>query len=431
MIDIVFNFDNMMSEAIGSKGIEPAAVDSLVPQVRQIHQGLTDLRKLGQLPFCDLPTQETLIDEVIEKAKRAREAFDYFLVLGIGGSSLGASMLTTSLGGDDSSLVVCEFLEYSFWKRKLSQWDLRKILVIVVSKSGKTLETLAAYAWILEKLKEKLGVGYRRHLFFITDPREGPLRQLATVEKVESLSIPPGVGGRYSVLTPAGLFPAACAGVDIRKLMLGAHRMDQRCQKEDPWENPAWMTAILHYLFDRQKNRRIRALMTYGEKLKGYGPWFAQLWAESLGKEKSLTGECLFAGSTPVCAQGPADQHSQLQLYLEGPEDKTVSFFSYEREMDDLMYPESVAHIPEIAFLRGKSAHTLLRAEKEATEQALTESERPNQSILLKEITPDTIGQLLMMAEMETVFAGELYQINPFDQPAVEKIKKHIINKLR
>jgi glucose-6-phosphate isomerase len=407
--DILFEFDNMMAEGVGKTGVKTSELDALKPQLKIIFDGLTDLRKLGQLPFRDLPYHDDITEKVLKKAKEVREKFESILLLGTGGSSLGASFVASALGDRKGpELIVCDHLDASEWKRIASLLKPEKTLVVAVSKSGKTLETLAAFFFFRERFK---------HGLIITDPHEGPLRKIASEEKLDSFDIPPGVGGRFSVLTAAGLFPAACVGVDIQQLLEGARKMDERCKNADLWSNPALMSASLHYLADVKHHRKIRVIMPYGERLKGYAPWFAQLWAESLGKKMSLAGKEIFAGSTPVCAVGPQDQHSQLQLYLDGPHDKTVTFIGVENDAGDMNLSSDLGM---------KSVHQLLEAGRKATEAALTEASRPNQTLLLKELNAHAVGQLLYMAEAETVFAGELYNVNPFDQPAVEKIKQKI-----
>ena len=202
--------------------------------------------------------------------------------------------------------------------------------------------------------------------------------------------------------------------------------MDERCNKEDVWINPGSMLATLHYLADRKRGKGCRVVMPYDDRLKGYTEWFAQLWGESLGKLLSLKGEEIHNGSTPIKALGSIDQHSQLQLYLEGPMDKTVTFISVEDPPNSFRIPEAYRHQAEFTPLLGKSVHQLLTFQRQATEAALLRAGCPNLTIRLKEVSPQTIGQLLYLAEVETVFAGALYDINPFDQPGVETIKKFI-----
>jgi glucose-6-phosphate isomerase len=422
--DLLLDFNNMMSEMIGSTGIEKGEIDSLKAQIQQIFDGLSDLRRLGQMPYRDLPYHEDIALRLIQKAKEVQERFDTILLLGIGGSALGGRFLAESLASRKKpNLIICDHLDASRWKGIVDRVDFQKTFLVVVSKSGRTLETLAAFLFFRERFRERLGEKSKNHLLIITDPREGPLRKIANEEGIDSFEIPPGVGGRFSVLTPAGLFPVACVGGDIQELLAGACRMDERCQTSDPWFNPALMSAVLHYLLDGERGRRMRVVMPYGERLRHFAAWFAQLWAESLGKRMSLKGKEIFAGTTPLAAVGPQDQHSQLQLYLEGPHDKTITIIAGEKEGEDLTLPTD---FQEMSELKGRSLNELLRAERTATVKALSEAGRPNQTILLREINPYTIGQLLYMAEVETVFAGELYNVNPFDQPAVELIKRNI-----
>lgn len=426
--DILLDIHHMMDEG----EIERKRVQSLLPQVQEVFHGLTDLRRLGQLPFRDLPYQN--VQRILEKAEGLRQEFETILLIGIGGSSLGPQLLSQGLALPDRGgpeIVICDTLDPAAWKGIADRLDFKKTLVLVVSKSGKTIETLAALLYFRQCLEERGKKDCKKQIFVITDPHEGPLRKLVSENGFDHLEIPPGVGGRYSVLTPVGLFPAACQGIDVRELLAGAQRMDERCQHKDPWFNPALMSAVLHYLADTEKGKKIRVTFTYGERLKAYGPWFSQLWAESLGKRFSLSGKEIFAGMTPISALGPQDQHSQLQLYLEGPNDKVVTFVAAETERQDLKIPTDPLHISEAAELQGKTVHELLQLECRATALALREAGRLNQTISLREIHPYNLGQLIYFAEVETVFAGELYDVNPFDQPGVEIIKKNIRRLLR
>ncbi|MBI2981183.1 MAG: glucose-6-phosphate isomerase, partial [Deltaproteobacteria bacterium] len=357
--------------------------------------------------------------------------YEAVLLLGTGGSSLGAACLIESLaqngGSEKMRLEIVEDLHPSGWKYLTSSLSPDKTFMIVVSKSGKTIETLAAFLFFRQWMIEALGeAAYRRSVLFITDPNRGPLREIAASEKIETLPVPPGVGGRYSVLSTVGLLPAACVGIEVKSLLAGARRMDERCEKQEVWTNPAMMLAALHYLISRKKGKTIRIVMPYHDRLRGYSSWFAQLWAESLGKRISLKGEEVRAGMTPVRAEGPIDQHSQLQLYLEGPRDKTVTFISVERSGATMKLPRAYENHPELSILGGKDLDALLRMQRQATEAALCDAGCPNLTLGVKEITPDRVGQLLYLAEVETVFTGALYDINPFDQPGVEGIKNYI-----
>lgn len=425
-----------MAETIGPTGIKSSDVDELVPTIRQTYKGLQDLRKLGQLPYRDLPYQEEHLENVRNRAEAIRTEYDNLLILGTGGSSLGAGFLLQALTplapSKQLKIEICEDLQPLTWKRICERFSEGKTFLLVLSKSGKTIETLAAFLFFRKWLIDRGGeTAYRQGVLFVTDPKKGPLRGIAAEEKIETLPVPPGVGGRYSVLSTVGLLPAACGGVNIRLIMEGARRMDQRCQREDVWMNPAVMSAVLHFLADRKGRKRIRVIMPYEILLRSYAGWFAQLWAESLGKQVSLKGEPIRAGSTPVQAYGSLDQHSQLQLYLDGPQDKIVNFLAVEHPIIDYKVPRAYQNYPEFSMLAEQSIYQLLTIQRLATEAALRQAGCPNLTIRMREVNPYTIGQLLYMAEVETVFAGALYDINPFDQPGVELIKNFIRGLLR
>ena len=425
--DLSFDTSGLFQNTIAAEGLSPQLVEEMIPQAREIHQGIQDLKRLGQMPFLDLSSHAEALGEIQKKADEIREYFDHILVLGIGGSALGARWLVEALGKKPTPfLTFCDSISPFVWKKISEKIQQTKTFLVVVSKSGNTLETLAAFSYFQKILKEKEGGNFKKPYLFITDPHEGYLRKVATHENIPSLVIPSGVGGRYSILSPAGLFPAACSGVPLEDLLAGARRMEEKCRTDHLWENPPLLSATLHYLHDIKKKRRIRIHLSYEERLKGYGAWFDQLWAESLGKKFSLKGEELFCGTTAVSALGPQDQHSQLQLYLEGPKDKVVTLIRTAEEAEDVFLPQTIEPDSPVALLKGISVHRLLSLECEATEKTLQEAHRPTQKILLNRLDAHSIGQLIAYSELETVYSGGLYNINPFNQPAVESIKKNI-----
>ncbi|MDO8644195.1 MAG: glucose-6-phosphate isomerase, partial [bacterium] len=353
---------------------------------------------------------------------------DHFVLIGIGGSSLGAETLLKGAAPafGKKKFYLIDHLDSNRVQQVLEEIDPKRTCLCLVSKSGKTFESLATFLIFRKFLKEKLGIGYRRHLVVITDPAEGPLRKMIEEEKLESFAVPPGVGGRFSVLTPAGLFPAAFFGVNLQELLSGGRRMDEFCQREDWMESPAFVSAVIHYLFAVKKKKHMRVVLTYAEALHTYGDWFCQLWAESLGKKFSLNGKPIYAGSTPIPSEGVRDQHSQLQLYLEGPFDKVIDFVTVEKG-NSIKIPEAPASLGESGRqLQKKELRDLAKAEEQATIDALTSEKRPNVSYRLPELNAHSLGQLLLLSEIETVVAGQLWGINPFDQPAVEIIKKNV-----
>ena len=297
--------------------------------------------------------------------------------------------------------------------------DPRKTLFNIISKSGTTAECLANYFIVREALEKKVGPKKAvQHCLIITDASRGYLRELAAKEKIQTFTIPSNVGGRFSVLSPAGLVSAALTGVDILELLEGAETMSRRCNGGSLKENPAAMYAAIHYLY-YQKGKKISVLMPYAQRLKGVGDWARQLWAESLGKKADRRGALVHAGSTLVNALGATDQHSQAQLYMEGPFDKTITFLSVRDTGKKMMIPK----IDKAHYLSGKSLNELLKAEEQATRSALTKAQRPNVTISLSEISPLTLGQLFFFFEMAVAYMAELMNVNAFDQPGAELAK--------
>jgi len=272
-------------------------------------------------------------------------------------------------------------------------------------------------------LEEKLGKEQaRQRIVCTTDPQSGNLLAIAKQEGYKTFFIPSAVGGRFSELTPVGLLPAAFCGIDIDGLLEGAAQMDAMCQADNIYQNPVHMYAALHYLA-MEKGANISVLMPYADGLKLIADWYAQLWAESLGKKYDLGGNIVNAGQTPVRALGATDQHSQVQLYAEGPYDKILTFIGVDEYRETITIPKTYTDMPSLGFLGGITHNELLQTQQLATEYALTKAGRMNMTITIPSITPKTVGQLIYFFEVATAYAGELMGINAFDQPGVEEGK--------
>jgi glucose-6-phosphate isomerase len=252
---------------------------------------------------------------------------------------------------------------------------------------------------------------------FLTDPARGALRAIATEEGIPSLEVPPDVGGRFSVLSPVGMFPALLTGMDARSLLRGAAIMRDRCLSSDILRNPAAMYAFLQWLADSKRGARIHAFMPYSDAMRDFAHWFVQLWAESLGK-MAAAGEP--RGPTPLPAVGATDQHSQVQLFMEGPLDKTVTFVSVQSRSDDMEIPAQGNQGHGLSYLAGHTLAELLDFERRATAGALAARGRPSMTIEMPAVDAYHVGELIMMLEIATVIAGELYGVDPLDQPGVE-----------
>jgi glucose-6-phosphate isomerase len=305
--------------------------------------------------------------------------------------------------------------------------DPRRTVFNVVSKSGSTVETMAQLAIAWRLAGEALGASERRRRFvFTTDPRRGFLRELAAREGVVALDIPEGVGGRYSVLTAVGLFPALAAGIDPEALLAGAASMDDRCRIPHLEENPAAILAAVHYLLDLRKGKSVAVLMPYSDRLRSFADWFCQPWAESLGKARgSLGEERPPVGQTTVRAVGTTDQHSQIQLFLEGPNDKILTLIGVERAPADLpLSSEGITDAGPLGYLRDHTLGEVFRTERIATEMALARAERPTLVWSIPEVGAHALGQLFHVYEVACALAGALHRVNPYDQPGVEEGKQ-------
>jgi glucose-6-phosphate isomerase len=434
-MDIRLDYTNMMASAVGEEhGIRDEELEALRPKAEEIHRHLMKRREGGFLPFYELPFNKKQVDEILPLAEELGERFENVVVLGIGGSALGTLALFRALRplyhnlmsreerGNRPRLFVLDNVDPAGFGEALALLAPERTVFCVISKSGSTVETGCQFMIAQQWVREAVGDPWREHFILITDPLSGNLRKLAESEGFRSLSIPERVGGRFSLFTPVGLLPLAAAGVDIKAVLAGAADMAERVCREDFLQNPAYLNAALQYLA-YGKGLKISVMMPYSDRLRDIADWYRQLWAESLGKKYSLSREIVHAGPTPVKALGTTDQHSQVQLYMEGPFDKVVTFLAPADYGTDTTIP-SFPLSPALSYLEGRSLGELIRAEREATAMALTKNGRPNCTITLPAVTPETVGALIYMFEVQTLFAGGLWGIDPLDQPGVEEGKE-------
>ena len=432
---IMLDYGNMLAPRLNGRGIDPASLDTLATRFRDVYADTERRRASGELGFFALPHAGAVVQEIRAFAEGVGQAYDTIVVLGIGGSALGTTALANALrppfwnelSGEEREyfprLYVLDNIDPTTVGPLLDRLDLRRTLFDVVSKSGSTAETMAQYLIVRDRLRATFPDdpdAERRHLVFTTDPESGVLRQLADAEGIAALPVPAEVGGRFSVLSAVGLLPAALVGIDIDALLAGAAAMDERCRTPDLHHNPAALFACLQHAAHVSHGAAIHVMMSYGDRLLGFADWFRQLWAESLGKRLDRAGHEVFTGPTPVKALGPTDQHSQVQLYMEGPFDKTVTFLAVEETPTDVMVPDVHPDLDALAYLGGSSLGALLDAERVATTRALSAAGRMNMTITLPRLSAHAAGQLLMMLQIATVYAGALYDVDPLDQPGVE-----------
>ena len=437
MSRLTLDYNNMLDLHLSDGGVDASRLEGdLGDRFREVHAGVETARQAGEIGFFDLPYSSDTANAIQEVADSFGQWFENVVVLGIGGSALGTRMLRDALLGplwNEGSgerrehyprLYVVENVDPDSMASILDRLDLRRTLFNVVSKSGATAETMAQYLVASERVATAVGEETARgHFLFTTDPHSGALRRLADAHGIPSLPVPPNVGGRFSVLSAVGLLPAAIAGIDVTGLLQGAAEMERRCRAHDLEKNPAGMLATLLHRAHVEDGEGIHVLMPYSDRLRSFGLWFQQLWAESLGKGTNLDGEAVETGPTPLPALGATDQHSLLQLLMEGPRDKVVCFISVETSEDPVAIPDLHPGLPTLAYLGGHTLRELIDAERAASAEALRRQSRPNLTIRVPVITAETVGQLLMMFEIATVYAGALYGVNPLDQPGVELSK--------
>lgn len=426
------DFNNMMKRSLGERGIDEAELVSRSAQYDACAKAMREKR--GSMKWRELPhNQEEIVNKLEECARGIRERADSFVVLGIGGSALGPIAVQQALshlyynelspekrGGP--RLYVADNIDPERMAALIDTVKLDKTVFNVITKSGSTSETMSQLLLFTHLLKERLGAGWTKHVVATTDEAKGNLIKIAEAEGLETFHVPDGVGGRFSELCPVGLLAAAVCGIDIRELLAGARYADELCSVDDLRKNPAYMSAALEVI-SMERGQNISVLMPYADSLKYISDWYAQLWAESLGKKFNNAGNVIHAGQTPVKALGVTDQHSQMQLYTEGPFDKVVTFLGVERYRTELTIPHSFDGIPDVAFLSGHTFNELILSEQHASEYALTRSGHANKTVTLPEVNPFTVGELLYFFEIETAFAGELLSLNAFDQPGVEEGK--------
>jgi glucose-6-phosphate isomerase len=422
--------EDMMALTIDYRRMIPPlsteVVESYRPKIRAIHDDLSARRKAGKLPFYDLPRQDASPFE--KYAARVKGSYTTVVVLGIGGSSLGLLSLNAALRSPypalekEPRLVVMDNIDPVRIGSYLAALDPKTTLLNVITKSGDTAETMSELLifrkWFVDSLGAKAA---KERIVATTDRTKGALRKIAGDEGWTTFEVPDGVGGRFSVLTPVGLLPAALLGIDIRGLLAGAGAMDARLSSGDLMENPAYLGAALHHSA-YAAGRPISVMFAYSDQLYLLADWYRQLWAESLGKKLGKDGTIVSVGPTPIKALGVTDQHSQVQLYKEGPDDKVYTFLTVEKFGQSVQIPHAAEEA--VSYLGGHTLNELLAAEEMATEIALSKAGRPVSSITFPEVNPGSIGEYYHLLEVQTVAAGGLFSIDPLDQPGVEEGKQ-------
>jgi glucose-6-phosphate isomerase len=438
---IHFDYANLLAGVVGGEhGLSPAEIDG--HRAAAAH-ALTSFRRkseAGRHGFPHLPFDGKTIAQVRRFAAGCAGRFDTICLCGIGGSALGAWALDCALRGPHPvqkkfsaahpRLVILDNVDPAFLAAALDSMNPKRTLALAITKSGSTAETISTYLIVREWLEKAVGSKrLARHVAVVTEaePLEGrasELLEMARREGCPAFYLPRNVGGRFSVLSAVGLLPAAVIGIDIRKLCAGAARMTHFCWQPDFPQNPALRAALLHWMLLERHHKPIQVAFSYSNLLWGAAFWFRQLWAESLGKRTRRDGVEVGVGQTPVAALGVTDQHSQVQLYLDGPNDKVFTFWAVAGQKKALKIPRAFSDLGSAGYLGGQTMGALFEAERVATAAALARNQRPNCTFTLPRLDAYYLGAFLQMMEFEVAFMGELMGIDAFDQPGVELGKR-------
>lgn len=427
---ITLDVTNALATAVGpDHGVTAEELGSLRERAAEALAAV-EARRAQELRWMDLPYAHEVHEGVLKYTASVAGRFRNVVVLGIGGSALGNTALHAALSSPFHDLApppglprlfVLDNIDPDLVGEWLDHFDPAETLFNVISKSGGTAETMSQFLLFRERLIEVRGEeGHREHIVVTTDEHEGVLREIVEREGYQSFVVPEGVGGRFSVLSPVGLVSSALVGIDIKGVLAGAVSMDEICREAPLEENPALTYACIQWLMQERKAKNVAVTFSYSHRLRALADWYAQLLGESIGKRTSRSGEVVHKGPTPVRAVGVTDQHSQMQLYIEGPFDKWFTLLSVTQPDHAVPLPSAYPDLEGVEYLAGRDLGELFAAEREGTRVALTEAKRPHVSIVFPRVDARSVGQYLMMMELSVAFMGELYDVDAFDQPGVE-----------
>ena len=430
-MSVKLNYNNVMFAKVGKHGIKREELEQMRQLAKQARAKVEASRGADMQGWMDSPyNQAEAVGRIVETAAKIRNECENFVVLGIGGSALGAIAVFNALKHlyynelpremrKGPRFYVIDNVDPERMNALFDIIDVSKTVFNVITKSGATSETMSQYLIITDLLKRKLGDKASRHIIATTSSNKGNLVKLAKENGFETFYIPDGVGGRFSVLSPVGLLPAAVLGIDISELLRGARETDELCKSDDLNVNPALTMAVIQYLLIN-KGCNINVMMPSADSLKYVADWYAQLWAESLGKERDLDGDVVNAGQTPVKALGVTDQHSQVQLYNEGPFDKVITFLEVNSFRSDIVIPQGCDGFADVNFLCGHTLAELTNKELYATRYNLTKRGRVNFTLSLDSLDEYHLGSLIYLLQLCTAYEGALLNVNAYNQPGVE-----------
>ncbi len=415
----------------------------------------TYLAQKPDLGFTRLPEELETMQYDLQLAKAMAKDMEAIVIIGIGGSDLGArafhralnsqyhnesiekdkreinpdSLISAMLKAEAKVYFAGDTTDPSAILQLVEVLNLSKTLFIIISKSGNTIEQASSFIYFRNLVVTTLGQeAAKQHFLFLTDPSTGTLRDLANKLGYKAISVPSDVGGRFSVLSSVGMVPAHLIGLNVAEFLRGAADLQKAHEAEASNDMIAEYVAVQyqHYLAGKD----LSVMMPYNYNLWEFAKWYQQLWAESLGKKLDNQGKLVNTGMTPIAALGPVDQHSQLQLYTEGPNDKFFTFIISEQPVKDLQLPQNYQGVEAFDYLKGKTFADILALEHSTTAFSLAENDRPNVTIQVPVLDEYHLGQLFYFFEVAVSYMGILFDVNTYDQPGVELSKNAMFGAL-
>lgn len=386
------------------------AIDkSLQSSCKKAATSLKNQIKNKNLPAIDIIFNQKDLKDFVAISKKIAP-FEKVVVLGVGGSSLGAKTICALK--NQARVEFLESIDPSSVKEFFDKLNLKKTFFLVISKSGETIETTCQTLILIELLKKLKITNFSQRFLFVTESQTNSLAQIAQELKCEIYPHDNKIGGRYSCFSVVGMLPSLLAGIDVKKIRSGAQKLVQDFLTSDDISKTCALQLTLH-----QQGFTSNVLMPYIDKLKNFNDWYRQLWAESLGKNGF--------GSTPINSMGTVDQHSQLQLYLDGIKDKYFTFVTCKNHKNDF----SIKDLSKNKTLfGGKKLSEVLAIEEQTTIEILNQKKLPIRIFEIKKLDEEVLGALMMTIILETIIVAYAKEINPFDQPAVE-LRKDLAKK--
>ncbi len=403
----------------------------LSPQIKDLSLSKGDFFKLERESINkDKLTFRNLIYSNVEEIKsigeEIRKKYKNYVIVGIGGSDLGSRTIVNAL--ENKSGVNILFIGSNTDPDELDSFfnniSLEDSVFNIISKSGETIEIIANFLYIESQIEKQMGRDkVEDHIIITTSEPKSTIRDLASEYNIQIIEGISNVGDRFSVLSIIGLLTVDIMGLNIDNMIKGAQEIDEQTNSLDPEYNDALAFSQLQYLYFSKMKKNISVLMPYSKRLERFGFWYRQLWAESLGKKLSLDNKEIYAGITPIASLGSTDQHSQIQLYNEGPNDKVITFIIPDHFDSNIKIKTNLS---EVSYLDNVSFEDIIKKERLATSISLMENSRTNGTIFIDRINENSLGELFFFFEMAVSYLGVMFNINTFNQPGVEKGKEYM-----